>query len=234
MRLSFVYSYYENPFTLNRLISEWKKYDEKILKDIEFIITDDCSRNFPLKNFNKQESLNVRFFEIQQKVNWNWLACRNIGAYYAKGKWILVTDIDHFISKEDIEIIYRRIKFLNGDYVYMMERRNLQNKRMNTHGNSFLMTREMYWKIGGYDETLSGKYSGTTMAYKKRVLRDTKGFQLINVPLHWISGDDVADSQTQLSREENSRDLEFCKKVLNDKNRTVRVLTFPYEEIKCG
>lgn len=235
MKLTFVYSYYENPNTLDYLFNQWKKYDEDVLKNIEFIITDDCSKKFPLKNINKPEELNIRYFEIQQKVDWNWLACRNVGAFHSKGKWLLITDIDHFVRHDNIKVLHKKIKYISEEYVYMLERRNLSDKRINNHGNSFLMTREMYWKIGGYDETLSGRYSGTTMAYKKRILWNTKGLKLVEIPLHCISDNDIDDSQTiELSRNKNMKDLEFCKRVINNKGRVIRVLTFPYQEVKCG
>lgn len=237
MMLSFVYAYYENKDSFNYLLTEWECYNKEILKDIEFIITDDCSKKYPLR-FNKDLSelgFNFHFFEVLQKANWNWLTCRNIGAYHAIGKWLLVTDIDHFISRKNITELHKRIKFLNTEYVYMLERRSINDERMNPHGNSFLMTKELYWKIGGYDETLAGRYSGTTMNYKKRVLKDTKGFKLLNIPLRWISGEDIKDSQTKgLSRDKNIHDIEFSNRLLRNSNHKIRTLSFPYKEIKCG
>ena len=51
----------------------------------------------------------------------------------------------------------------------------------------------------------------------------------------FISDNDIDDSQTiELSRNKNMKDLEFCKRVVNNKGRVIRVLTFPYQEVKCG
>src|SRR6056297_2906502 len=112
--LTYVYSYYDNLSMFKRQIKEWKSYKKAMKDRLEIIVTDDCSQKTPiqesfpvLKNFD----IPITIFQIKENVQWNWLACRNIGAHHSKSKWLLLTDMDHMIDKRDTKKLFN---FLSG------------------------------------------------------------------------------------------------------------------------
>jgi hypothetical protein len=53
------------------------------------------------------------------------------------------------------------------DTIYGFSRKEYTGVRIPPHPNSWLLTRAMFWKVGGYDEELSGKY-GTDGDIRRR------------------------------------------------------------------
>jgi hypothetical protein len=108
----------------------------------------------------------LRVFRIGVDLRWNWLAARNVGAHAAPCGWMLLTDIDHVIPVESLEAVIRGRH--DERVVYGFSRRGADGAVLAPHPNSWLITRSNYWRIGGYDEALSGHY-GTDGDWRRRV-----------------------------------------------------------------
>jgi hypothetical protein len=164
--VTIVMPYYENPRFLQTQIDGWATWPAELRARITAIVVDDgsptaaaepviaASRPFP-----------IRLFRIEVDRRWNWLAARNIGAHHAHDGWMVLTDIDHVIPEETM----RSIVFGQHDpsVVYAFSRREHTGEVIAPHSASFLMTRAMFWKVGGYDEALSGHY-GTDGDWRRR------------------------------------------------------------------
>ena len=239
--LSLIYSYYENPGMYRRQVEEWNQYPDKIKKLISIYITDDCSVNFPLRDIKESpEGIEIYKFEITEKANWNLLACRNIGSYYSDKKWLLLTDIDHLVSVENIEKLMRTISKnrLNDNFVYLFERIDAPfNIPYKPHNDSFMMTKSLYWKIGGYDEELSGNY-GTSGRYRARAFDIAEGNKRFQISLIRYPREVIADaSTTGMIRKGKGRDPLALKRIEDRKKaegreNEIKTLSFPYQEIK--
>lgn len=145
--------------------------------DIEIIFVDDGSdpplQFLPMRNFKSYATGDTR--------DWTQPAARNLGVKMSCGERVIVTDIDHIISRELIDFVLNRteyswIKFRRAPAVLLedgtfsqdkdeLRRWGLQEKYVNRlkigpHTNSFSMTRELYIKHGGVSERLvgTGKY----------------------------------------------------------------------------
>jgi len=97
------------------------------------------------------------------------------------------------------------------------------------HPNSWFMTKEMYWRVGGYDEALSGHY-GTDGEYRRRCAA-TAPIRIMDVPLelHEHEGD---SSTTHYKRKQPE---DAAVKGLIRARRPgwrPRTLSFPYIEVK--
>jgi len=238
--ITFVYSYYDNPEMFYQQLCVWKSYPEKVLNQIEFIITDDCSSKKPMCKSEFPE-LNIRQFRITKKVPWNWLACRNIGAKYASGKWLLLTDMDHVVQTEHAAQLVKALtknKKIKTDIVYLFRRIDApDNTPYKYHDDSFFMSKELYWKIGGYDEELSGNY-GTSGGYRRRAFSIANGNHRLKIPLTRYDRSVIADASTtefarKLAHNEHKHTVSDILKRKKEEGREkeIRVLSFPYEEI---
>jgi hypothetical protein len=240
IRMTMVYSYYDNPHMLQEQIFNWMQYDEKMRNEVEFIITDDCSSIHPISEvFPFPKELHCRVFRITKKVPWNWLACRNIGAYYAAGKWILLTDMDHTLQPQHAAKLMSKIKApMYSNYVYLFERIDAPNNTpFKPHNDSFLMTKDLYWKIGGYDEELSGNY-GTSGHYRRRAFAIAGGNERLHIPLTRYPREVIEDaSTTEFERKtENGGHKLGMHRILERKKsekreNEIQVLSFSYEEL---
>jgi glycosyltransferase involved in cell wall biosynthesis len=211
--IQFVYPYYENPMFLERQIRHWLRYPKSLRCCIRAIVVDDGSpdnaavdvlRSFPELPFS------VRLFRIEVDVRWNWLAARNIGMHHATSGWCVVTDMDHMIPAAVAE---RLITCRHDEAViYRFSRVEHTGEAIHPHPNSMFMQRSVFWKVGGYDEELSGFYGTLSDALERH--------------------EHVGDSST----------VKYLRKQLQDAGKKAivarrgptwrpKVLSFPYHEV---
>lgn len=162
-RLTFIYPYYENAAFLQKQLAHWAGYPADIRDHLSVIVVDDGS---PTPATITDFPFPVRLFRIEVDVRWNWLAARNLGAHHAEDGWLLLTDMDHMVPATTVHSLIYGVH--DPTRVYAFSRVEHTGQKAAPHSASFLMTRAMFWKIGGYDERLSGHY-GTDGEYRRRV-----------------------------------------------------------------
>jgi glycosyltransferase involved in cell wall biosynthesis len=96
MKLSVVIAVYQSHEVVRRQVEHFKKMS--LPGDIEFIIVDDGST--PPIVCDGLKNLTVLY--TNDKRPWTQGLARNMGAKAAKGEYLLMTDIDHILSKEAI------------------------------------------------------------------------------------------------------------------------------------
>lgn len=159
----------------------WASYPEHLRLALHVIVVDDCSPKGGRpgkKSFLPTGVGSVRLYRCLEKLRWNWLFARNLGVQEARTDWVLLTDIDHVLPAETL----RRLVDgpLDQRNVYRLARVDAPHPWPYTladcpirptklyHPNTWLMTRGMYDRTGGYDERLSGCY-GTDGEFRDRV-----------------------------------------------------------------
>lgn len=223
-RVTFVYPYYQSPKFLADQIAKWWDYDEALRWQLSAVIVDDGSPEPARLTTNLP--FPIRLFRIERDIPWNWLAARNIGAHHAAAGWLVMTDMDHVVPHATAYAL------VGGQHdpgvVYGFSRREHSGDAVTPHSASFFMTREMFWRIGGYDERLSGVY-GTDGAYRKRVLA--------TAPVHILSDElvryeYVADSSvTSYDRKTPAMAEARAKRFASLPPGPPTVLSFPYHEV---
>ncbi len=201
--ISLVFAYYENSSMLELQWKEIAKYPASLKHEIEVIVVDDCSPATPASEVAMPQNLpRHSIFRLDRDVRWNQDAARNIGAHEALSPWLLLTDMDHVVPKEtlaqlvtmdkDPSVFYTfsRIKFATGD-------------RREPHPNSYFMTKELYWAIGGHDEDFAGIY-GKDFLFRKRAHRFTDEVMLHDAPIARVGTTMVSDAGTRTISRRNT------------------------------
>jgi glycosyltransferase involved in cell wall biosynthesis len=192
--LSLVYTYYDNPGTLQRVVSHLNSYDPQIRQRIELIVVDDGSPRFPANSVELFPSVSMRIFRVSKNKPWNHRAARNIGAHEARSPWLLLLDIDTEVPGETIQNLFK-LEVLWTDW-FLFSRKNLQTGlSLPRHHDTFLMSRKLYWQVGGFDENYCGIY-GTGPTFAKEVSRKFPWTHLDNLDVHIVSRLDCPDSYT--------------------------------------
>lgn len=223
-RLTLIVPYYCNPQFFQRQVAHWRSLWGVLKFSLSIIVVDDGSPE-PLHHPGPMP-MPFKAFRIEQDIRWNWLAARNIGAHHAEDGWLLLTDIDHLVPESTL------IAVLMGDHdprtVYAFSRQEHTGETIAPHSASFLMTREMFWRIGGYDEALSGHY-GTDGEYRRRVAKVAK-MAVLSEPL--IRHEYVEDSSTTRYQRKQPEDAKVRQLIASrGKHWTPKVLSFPYHEV---
>lgn len=220
-RVTLVLPYYQNAVFLEAQAAVWRKYPD----EVSIVVVDDGSptpATLPIDLSGR-----VRLFRIEQDVPWNWLAARNIGAHHADDGWLLLTDMDHVVPVETM----RGVMYGQHDptVVYGFSRREYTGVKIPPHSASFLMTRQMFWSIGGYDETLSGHY-GTDGVYRKEIRKHASMQILSDVIVRY---EHVGDSSTTAYQRKLPADAIAVRRLVAARSAdwTPRVLSFPYHEV---
>ncbi len=158
--LTYVVPFYENQGFFSWQLRHWQAIGP--FRSLSYVVVDDGS---PVPAEITVDVPRLRLFRIEQDVRWNWLAARNIGAHEAGDGWLFLTDMDHVVPRETLQaMLYGNH---NPGVIYGFSRREHTGEVLTPHPNSWLMTKAMFWKVGGYDENLSGHY-GTDGDWRRR------------------------------------------------------------------
>jgi len=182
-QITVVYPFYKNLGILAEHQAIWSSWPVDARASLHVIVVDDGSPKGSRpseKHLTVQGMASLRLYRIYVDIRWNWLACRNIGVDQARTDWVLLTDIDHVIklrtlrrlTQEDLDpsCVYR-LSRVDAPHVWPYADEELKPYKI--HPNTWVMTREMYDRIGGYDERLSGCY-GTDGEFRDRVYANAR------------------------------------------------------------
>lgn len=229
--VTLVFPYYENPRFLARQAELWASLPDELRTSVSVIVVDDGSPRVPAERAIDWSHLkhrmfgNVRLFRIDVDVRWNWLAARNVGAHHVRDVWMSVTDMDHTYPLDTVRAVVTGR--LDPGVIYRYSR---TGGKTHPHPNSWLMTRDMFWRVGGYDEACSGYY-GTDGDYRRRCAAAAP-IRILSEPLelHEHEGD---SSTTHYLRKqpEDAAVKRLIRARPRDGSWRPRVLSFPYHEV---
>lgn len=192
IKLSIVSAYYDNA-EMARFMADWyNRFSVETRSQIELVLVDDGSRKAPLGSIGLSLDLPHQFYRIHRDIPWNQDGARNIGCHHARGPWLLLTDADHVFEEAEVR---KAIELERPDKPYLVLRKRLAcGEYIHPHINSFLISRQRYWEIGGYDEIYRGYY-GSDKFFLRRVFSDKKR-QVFPVSASLVEPDRIPDAVT--------------------------------------
>lgn len=225
--VTLIVPYYDNRAFFGAQVTRWATYPEPLLKWLSVIVVDDGSPRYPAVDVLRRHHWPacLRLFRLEVDVRWNWLAARNIGFHHAADGWCLVTDMDHVVTTDTLHaVVYSQH---DPAIVYAFARREHTGPAVTPHSASFLMTRQTFWRIGGYDEALSGHY-GTDGVYRREIVKHARIHLL---PEALVRYEYVDDSSTSTYKRKQPEDAAVRKLVAaRTPHWKPKVLSFPYHE----
>lgn len=243
--LSLIFPYYLNPGMLSLQFAGWAAWPQAIKDRVEIVIVDDGSPEGHAINVPRPDGLPaLSIYRVLEDRPWHQHAARNLGADVAKGEWLLLTDMDHVLKQDAAEALLKRIDLgkLDRKAIYTLARveadtglPTMKDGREKPHPNSFVVTRETYWRIGGYDEEFCGTY-GTDSLFKSRAYSIASHEHLDKVALTRYWRELVPDASTTTLPRKEGRWLGARKQIMDAKRARgeadmVKVLQFPWEQV---
>lgn len=241
--LTLAMPFYQNPGMLALQYRTWLGWPVKARSGVKVVIVDDGSPEGPAANVPRPYGLpEIEIYRVTEDRPWHQHAARNLAASVALEGWLLLTDMDHVLTAEAVAMLLKAIGKgkLDEGTVYMLDRVEAdtglptlgKDHKPKPHPNSFVMTRAMFWRIGGYDERATGFY-GTDKLFRTRAFRLAKQGHLA-IPLTRYWRDIVPDASTTTLARKEGRDPAVKAKALSLIAREPEarvVLDFPWERV---
>ena len=191
--------YYNQPEMLKKQLEIWADYPADVAERVKVIIVDDGSPDYPALDVLKFGALTLPFpislYRIKENIPWNHGGARNLAMTEAQG-WCIVTDMDHAITEEDMRKLLSMD--LQRNSYYMFNRKKVMPDYsiipLGRHVDSFLLTREAYWKVGGYNEEFSGYWNGVSRLFRHNLRRRFNWVKLDDVFLTYYDIDVIPDA----------------------------------------
>lgn len=172
--------YYRQPRMLEKQLEAWTKYAPLTREVFQFIIVDDCSPepafDVYYRAFANRERFPLEIYRVSVDIPWNRSMARNLGSQQARTVWLLHVDTDHILPPEAADNLAAGIQSYDRACWYKFRRfrigraddtrnkdlipRDCKYGEIKPHVDSYLCTKELYWKVGGYDPDYAGCLGG--------------------------------------------------------------------------
>jgi len=225
--VSVVMAYYENPLMLERQFTNFDRMSQEVKEHLEFVVIDDGSPKHPAQA-PFIDGFKIQIHRMGIDIRWNQDACRNLGAREARHKWLLLTDMDHLIPEKTLTWVMEVIA-LREKSIYKFSRVNdVTFDVYKPHPNSWFMTKEMYFEVGGYDERFAGLY-GTDWDFRDRCVRTAEFIEQVPVPLIRVGREHTPDASCprEFGRK-STEDAQAIRRIRDDRGKaTPQMFGFP-------
>jgi hypothetical protein len=163
------------------------------LRDLlHVVIVDDGSPHHPAAP--EEIGCGLQIWRIGVDVRWNQDAARNIGVHHAETEWLLLTDMDHVVPEATWQQLL--LRNYDGGCAYRFARVSAPDLApYKPHPNSWFMTRGLFERAGGYDESFAGFY-GTDALFRDQIAAAATHVVMLKENLIRYGRDVIADAST--------------------------------------
>lgn len=244
-QVTLVVPYYRNRGMLALQVAAWNRFP----KAFRIVVVDDGSPEpaAPIILEHASGALldRLQLYRIGVDISWNRGGARNLGATQARTEWLIHVDIDHLLPPECAAALlkaevspnrwyrFRRFRCGRADETRRKDAipREQAFGEIKPHIDSYLITKNLYWDAGGYNEAFSGCLGGGS-PFLQELEKLAPVAQLPDdVHLYVYTRDRCPDaSDFSLSRE--TGEFAARKRRLNGNLRGSDPLRFPWERVE--
>lgn len=212
--LTLVFPYYNSSNMIPIQVEYWNSYSQSSKDRIKIIVVDDGStesqkltKHLDINNVNVE----IELYEILDHIDWNECGANNLGIAMADTPWVFRCDIDYLIPPHVLDTVLTMNPSEEYVYTFMMkfwDGPNQPTAPENTKcgPNIFLVKKNIFWKVGGYDEDFAGIY-GSDMIFRWKLHQVAKEKVLSHLFLEAV----YSGSTHELSRDA-TKAYELCEK----------------------
>lgn len=214
-------SFYRQPDMLRAQLAIWESYPP----DVRVIVVDDGSPE-PALPILEQASPALRehlaLYRIKDDIPWNREEARNLAVQETQTPSVAILDLDHVLPAKsaasllkftpDPQYFYRfpRYRIGKADDTRKKDKisPNAEFGEIKPHMDSYLVTKSMYMKAGGYDLAFVGCLGGGSEFLRRLEAVAKPGLLPSNIPLHVYTrsvAKDASISTLSRDREEGKR-----------------------------
>lgn len=178
-----VQTYYNEPEHLQRCVDRWNNFSA----DLHIILIDDGSQKYPAIDIIERNKIrdNIKFslYAVDEDIGFNSHGCRNLGAMVAETDWLLFLDIDYTAQPGDIKKLVNEIELTTAWYNFYGRLNTAPDKKY-IPVNQFLIRKDFYWEVGGYNESYVRWHYGDREYLRKLSSTITPGMLDMTVTCH--------------------------------------------------
>ncbi len=232
-KITLLMPYYRAPKMLERHYEEWNNYSPGTKAKLRIILVDDGSPE-PMKI--EDVGIDMLAYRVLKDIRWNKDGARNLAMLQTPDEWALMTDMDHLLTAENAKKMVEHV-WEAGAFYQPYRIWPWGEPTEGRHQNSFILRREDFWKIGGYDEDWTGWYgSDTTFRKNLRAVAKMKPTDVFSL-IHY-EGTIVDASTSDFGRKGSEhyfrQNKKLCKKRKSRAYKAKNPIRFEWEQIKLG
>lgn len=183
-RLSLIVSVLESYEVVRRQLLHLERI---LTPECELILIDDGSvPSLEATCASVQKTIDFTLHRTHDRRPWTQPKGRNIGASLAHADKLLFFDIDHIVTADILNNCLR----YQGDKLHWVRRPGILDENghivtdqralidygmteenPSVHGNSFMIRKEVFTRLGGYNEGFCGRYGGDDVDFNQRYFR---------------------------------------------------------------
>lgn len=199
-KLVIALTYYNAPMMLQEQVKYWKTYPSESVK---IILIDDGSMTHPADHAIYKEvfKIPVELYRIKKDIPQNIWGARNLAFHIAlveRTEWVLCLDIDHILPSAGVDYFLKERKVLSRSNYYVPSRKRVTEEGLTplgNHSDSYLLSPELFWSTGGYDEDLTGYYfHGAGFRFRRSLDRVAKRTDLKEMTTHFHPSSIISDA----------------------------------------
>jgi len=173
--------YYNSANMISIQTELWKTYSDDVKQNVKIILVDDGSAEDQKlsKLLPRDTGMTVELYEVLEDIPWNECGANNLGLHVCSSTWVLRNDFDYLIPKHTMDIVLHRQLDPNVFYLFPARYWSGPGQPPTPEGglpvgpNIFLMTKDLFWRAGGYDEDFIGHH-GSDMIFRWQLYRIAK------------------------------------------------------------
>jgi hypothetical protein len=229
--ITLVMAYYENAGMLRHQFAHIRALPARLRDLLHVVIVDDGSPEHPAKP--EEIGCSLQIWRMGVDVRWNQDACRNVGVHHAETEWQLLTDMDHLVPEATWQALFKRK--LDPDTIYRFARVSAPDMApYKPHPNSWLLTRRLFERAGGYDESFAGLY-GTDAIFRDQLVTTGAEIVMLKDALVRYPRDVIPDASTtrylRKQPEDRAGMAELNERRKRDPNWKPQRFRFPYARV---